>query len=675
MNETIRVDLDTETPVNPYSLLEAVNRSSRSSNRAWLIYIGLMGYLLIAVAGVTHRDLLLGADVQLPILGVKIDLTRFFLAAPILLLIIHIGAICQLVLLARKALEFGSAVRLLEATDQRSHPLRLELDNFFFVQALAGPDRSPIVSFFLNAISWLTLVVMPVMLLAYVQLTFLPYHDPFITSVHRIVLLADIALVVLLGVFLLHAETSFLRAILHTTLYHPVGFLLTAGLLATVAGGSLFLATIPGEPADRYAVSYSRQVEGGAQSTILSTVVPMGTEPMFGLFHRNLVVIGTDLVPDKDVTPGEPSLNLRGRDLRFARLDRADLHQADLTGANLDGASLVGTDLRGAWMGCADLGELQPADSRRATGCMSARGANLAKARLNEARLAGADLTGARLDGAQAEGAQLAQTRLPGAALSGAKLDRADLTGAELFGANLQMASMQGADLTGAKLAMADLAGALLQGASLSQASLEGTTLREAEIEGATFASARLIGADLTGARMQGTDLTRTLVWRTTAPGGENSAFADMAQISIQPPGPTEIAAMKASIDRVDEGPLRNRLSEGLGPLMDATRNAGWSASPDQQLWQGFLTATDPAGADGYKSRITDYLVRLMCRSRFANGAVATGVARRAMASGFKGDLPAIHDRLRAADCPASFAMPTRFMREVAIAADAARRQ
>ena len=30
----------------------------------------------------------------------------------------------------------------------------------------------------------------------------------------------------------------------------------------------------------------------------------------------------TDLVADRDVTPGEPTLKLRGRDLRFARLDR-----------------------------------------------------------------------------------------------------------------------------------------------------------------------------------------------------------------------------------------------------------------------------------------------------------------------------------------------------------------
>jgi hypothetical protein len=101
MNESSPVVLDAETPVNPYSLLEAVNRSSKSANTAWLIYIALMGYLLITVAGVSHKDLLLNNDVSLPILQVKIPLTRFFLFVPVLLVLMHMAVIAQLVLLAR----------------------------------------------------------------------------------------------------------------------------------------------------------------------------------------------------------------------------------------------------------------------------------------------------------------------------------------------------------------------------------------------------------------------------------------------------------------------------------------------------------------------------------------------------------------------------------------------
>ena len=113
MNETMpTAAIDGEAPVNPYSLLEAVNSSSDTAHTAWLILIGIMSYLLIAVAGVSHKDLLLSSDIQLPVLQVKIDLTRFFLFAPITLALFHLGVVSQLVMLARKTLEFDTAIQI-----------------------------------------------------------------------------------------------------------------------------------------------------------------------------------------------------------------------------------------------------------------------------------------------------------------------------------------------------------------------------------------------------------------------------------------------------------------------------------------------------------------------------------------------------------------------------------
>ena len=101
-----------------------------------------------------------------------------------------------------------------------------------------------------------------------------------------------------------------------------------------------------------------------------------------------------------------------------------------------------------------------------------------------------------------------------------------------------------------------------------------------------------------------------------------------------------------------------------------------WATSPDQQLWQGLAKSSGEAAiAEGYKARLSEFLAKLMCRSRYANGAVATGIARRAMTQGFKGDMPSLYDKLRSPDCPASTAMSPRLMRELATAADAARGQ
>ena len=174
MVDSTQVAPESETPVNPYSLLEAVNRSSDKAQGAWLIFLAVMTYVTVAVAGVTHEALLLETPVQLPILQVNIQLKQFFQFAPIVLVLFHLGVLAQLVLLARKTLEFDHAIQLLEATKKHTHPLRLELHNYFFVQAIAGPQRSRIMSTFLHLMTWLTVVVIPVVLLLYIQVVFLP---------------------------------------------------------------------------------------------------------------------------------------------------------------------------------------------------------------------------------------------------------------------------------------------------------------------------------------------------------------------------------------------------------------------------------------------------------------------------------------------------------------------
>src|SRR5690606_495907 len=146
--------------------------------------------------------------VSLPILQVDIQLTQFFRFAPILLVLFHLGLISQLVLLARKALEFDAAVRELEVSKRRNHPLRLELNNFFFVQAIAGPHRSGVMGRCRPAASWRPLVGLPVALLLYIQVPCLPYHDVAIPWTHRIALGLDILVLVLIGIFLTRAETS-----------------------------------------------------------------------------------------------------------------------------------------------------------------------------------------------------------------------------------------------------------------------------------------------------------------------------------------------------------------------------------------------------------------------------------------------------------------------------------
>ncbi len=673
---------DGETPVNPYSLLEAVNHSSDTAHTGWLIFLAIMVYFMIAVAGVTHKDLLLETPVTLPVLQVNIQLAQFFQFAPVVLVLLHLGLISQLTLLARETLEFDHAIRLLETTDKRTHPLRLEMNNFFFVQAIAGPHRSKVMSVFLHGISWLTLVALPVILILYIQVVFLPYHDENITWTHRVALLVDIAMLVSIGVFLMRAEPSFVHAFLRTTAAHPLSFLFTVVVLLLVMFLSLFVATIPGERLDRIAqqiIGIDNEDETGQNPRFAKgfaiPFLTFGSDgSLLGIFQRNLVVVDTDLVADKDQTPGEPSVSLRGRDLRFAKLDRSDLHQADFTGADLRGASLAGTDLRGAWLQCADVTELLLSEDRTSANCPTARRANFTRARLEEAHMIGVDLRNAKLEEAKLEGAELGYSLLAGANFSSAHLEKADLTGGvQAQGAIFLIASMQGADLTGAQLQAADLSSANLQGASLSYAHLEAAILRDADLSAASLNRAHLEGADLTNAKITGADFRGAIVWMTRPPGIDATGIADFSELAINPITETDVAAMKNAIDRIRSRRLKAAITEKLAPLMNVAEAAKWVSDPELAQWQNLAAVSAAQQPEPYKLQLTDYLVKLQCKARWGNGSVATGIARRAQSQQFRGDIVAIYDRLSAEDCPSSKLVPAKILRDLGAAADAVR--
>ena len=676
MSEFEAVGPETNTPVNPYSLLEAVNDSSDEAHVGWGVFLALMVYLMVAVAGVTHRDLLLETPVELPILQVRIQLAQFFTFAPIVLVLLHMGLIAQLVLLSRKVLEFDHSIRLLEATEKRNHPLRLELHNFFFVQAVAGPDRSRVLGSFLHALSWLTIVILPVVLILFIQVSFLPYHSVGITWIHRIVLIVDIMMLISIGIFLSRAETSFFRALLRASSSNPVTVSLTTIVMAMVALFSFFSATVPDEFLDRltHKVLRRNMGAGATEGFLIPFLKSREDGTLFGIFRRNLVVSDTDLVVDKDVTPGEPSLKLRGRDLRHAQLERSDLHQADFTSALLDHAKLAGADLRGVLLQCPDLGatRLERAGSRSL--CPSAIGADFSKARLEDAKLSGTNLSGAVFAYARLEGADLTDATLVGVDFSNAKLDRAEMGGGiNAQGASFLLASLVGADLTGAKLLGADFTYSQMQGAVLNQARLEGAKLRNVDLEGASLAEANLQGANLAGARIDGADLHGSWIWQTEAANADASGVTDVAEPTLRPLDGNELAALKSDVQAIGEERVRGYVGDSLEPLAVKEEKAKWATGPAHAYWQGMITAA-PAAVPGYQARLTEYLVKLACKPRASAGNVATGLARRALSPQFRGDMVLFYDRLKADDCPASKTVSPRALKDLAAAADQLRK-
>lgn len=705
MSDLSSASADGETPVNPYSLLEAVNRSSDTAHVAWLIFLGIMTYLMIAVAGVTHTNLLLETPVSLPVFGVDIPIAQFFQFAPVILVLFHLGLVSQLVLLARKTLEFDHAIRLLETSDRRTHPLRLELHNFFFVQAIAGPHRSRVMDVFLHGMSWLTLVVLPIVLIIYVQMVFLPYHSEIITWTHRISLVVDVAMLILIGIFLTRVETSFFRAFWRHTVAQPLACTVTAGVIGFVTLFSFLVATIPGEPLDRLSRPLFHKIGDDPEARrgpkyFSGFMVPFLTVDqdgaLFGIFRRNLEVTDSDLVSDKEVTPGERTITLRGRDLRYARFDRSDLHQVDFTGADISHASFYGADLRNSWLQCAEINELRLRGNRDEAGCVQALNTDFTQADLSGARMQGIDARGASFEEADLVESDLIESVLSGADFSQARLEKATLGGEVLAdGANFGLASLQGANLKGARLIGADFRSASMQAAFLDYANMQGAMLQGADLEAASLYKVKLQGADLSRANVAAADFSGAFIWMTIPPESDKSELVDLNELSLRPLEEEEKQTLSAELASISSQALREQVQSLVAPLADANASAAWRNSPGRSSWNNLVlsatagsvpqprpistaslgnreTALPEAPADSYKSQVTMHLNDLICRMRWSNGSVATGVIIRAMAPQFRGDLTAIYSRLNRGDCDAAQAVPKDIFHDFALAADRA---
>jgi hypothetical protein len=82
------------------ALRTAVVDAAGISAGLWLSYLFVLLYLLIAVGGVTHRDLFLEDPVKLPFLNVDLPLVGFFVLGPTLFLILHAYVLLHFVLLS-----------------------------------------------------------------------------------------------------------------------------------------------------------------------------------------------------------------------------------------------------------------------------------------------------------------------------------------------------------------------------------------------------------------------------------------------------------------------------------------------------------------------------------------------------------------------------------------------
>ena len=485
----------------------AVESASIQTSNTWIVLLTFGTYLAVTVGSVTHEQLLLEGPIRLPALQVELGLVPFFVVAPSLFLLLHLYLCFLVVTLARKARRLDHAIR----RDRDNAHLRpyhhARLHSFAVTQLLILPQRHSL-GFAAEVGALATVVVLPVLLLLTVQVQFLPYHDVTVTWWHRLLVIADVLVIVWLWPRIMKQRWR------SRPTRRPLGL-----VGAVVIFFSVFVATIPDELTERVVTrGTTLNVERMGKDVWWLTAIffegqfDQGSHGRTSPLSRSLALYEFNAYDHN-----EAQLHLVRRDLTFALFYRGSLSKADFRAANLSSSLFIETGLEDAKFSCLELneelrGEAEPVGENRPSpdNCTTLR-----HTLFWNTPFAQATFTGANLEAAQfGEGidfrrtdlrrAFMAEVRLSGANLDGLDLSSSVMTNGILNGASLVETNLHHADLRGAQLTGADFTGANLSSADLRDVIAAPTGRRRASGRKTIFTAADLQGADLSGGRFRG---------------------------------------------------------------------------------------------------------------------------------------------------------------------------
>ncbi len=494
-------------------LREAVDTAADHVQKVYLTFLSVGLYIAVIIGSTRDVQLLKLSLVTLPILNVGLPIVGFYIIVPWLYVLLHFNLLLQLYLLSRKLHLLNAAISRL-ADQEYQEEQRTRLFSFPLSQMLVC-RYGRFMRSLLALVVWVTVILLPLVLLIWAQARFLPYHDEMLTWLQRAAVGLDLALLWLFWPMIVtpdgRARRWWLELITRPSLLmkdllakvriirisfdgqtkhqpeattskereQPVHGLLALTLTSLIVlVFSFFVAVLPGERMEDFVlrvVPASWCSEAPSRRAISDNVSLALTVWLFekdgAPFHRCLELSGKILVA------GEPSAEVM-----------ETLRSKDPKTVENALKSVIGLDLQGRDLCCANLSK-----------------AVLPKAVLRDAKLNGVDFSLAQL-----QGADLYRTHLQGAILHQALLQAANLGAARLQGAILTRAQLQSANLNAAQLQGAQLTEAQLQGADLNRTHLQGAVLRQARLQGADLRSAELQFADLWRAQLQGANLSGT---------------------------------------------------------------------------------------------------------------------------------------------------------------------
>ncbi|HTR85074.1 MAG TPA: pentapeptide repeat-containing protein [Reyranella sp.] len=556
------------------------------SSALWFSYITLLFFLLIAVGGVSHRDLFLENPVALPLLSISLPLIGFFALGPALFLVAHAYVLLHFVLLADKVGTFDHELSLQIEDEETRQRLRRQLPINIFTQVLAGPRdiRGGAIGAMLQLVAWMTLVGGPVLLLILFELQFIAFHHPWVSWWHRIAVIADLALLWTLWPSIARGERS---RIAWRDLLGAGG---AVGAAVSLASAFLVFAVVsyPGEWQEEHLIDLRfipLRCQNAAWQSLHQVVVAGNCARRLPTsLWSNRVALANFTPPEKTTGP------------------------IDLTGRNLDGLVMIGGTLSGA--------NLTDALLRRAL--------------LVEVNMQGTNLTTAHLNGATVFQVKARKAILVGAELRGISLS-GDFSGANFSNAQLQATVFANARLIGAHFENSQLQGATLQNASLWGAAFTGAEMQGADLEFAglfasSLGSANLRGANFTNALLSALDMRQAALWRSYGTPG----VLDFVTLNDASPFPTagdeasqflagtadDYGKLKQLMDFVPDGPLKTDALARISVLDCSTRPCSAGITAEEEKTQDAVMKA-AVSEDEYNVRLPGVVASIICGVNF----------------------------------------------------------
>jgi uncharacterized protein YjbI with pentapeptide repeats len=520
----------------------AINDAASYCRTLWAAFIGYAATLFILTSGTTHEALLRRTPVKLPLFDVDsgIPLLLFYVIAPLLLVLFHLNLLMKLQDLRVRVHELIVPLNYVDDDNAQfeRNRLRRRLMAFDYATLNAGlvTDRRERV--LLRVVTDTTVFIVPVLLLLFVQLQFLPYHDWKISWLHRAFVVIDLTLIAYIQLWLgtKRGPAQSTPDAAPTASDQRNSGRIFSVTPRSVAMGALFAVPVlvctivlafPGEPLDVFWKAASPSpyspLAGGdiaekfgvRRSLYLSDRTLWAQDPpedVVQALSEDATIIA--LHGEEDASPQvartvqrirNAALSLRGRNLSHANFENSSLIAVDFS-PNLN------TEQMRAFQGLADAAE-------RASSFADPNN--------------GTDISGASFSGADLRGALLPYARATAVNFRGANLQSSDLTHGQFQGSDFSTAQIQEANFTGARLQGALFRDAQLQGAVLTRTQLQGANLDHAQLREANFTGAAVTAEQLLGTQWQRATLDPTLLEQLkSAPAAKANGAAPAAPSS-----------------------------------------------------------------------------------------------------------------------------------------------